>query len=178
MKRAICAVWFCFCLQGYGQLLLNPGDSWAYQFSDLPKTGTVSIFNSTPSGVLDFTIDGATFQSGDVLRFEMFENSASEAPICTGTLSSAPPFEGMCETNMAWQDRQGAIRLTMLSGSVTVDNITVKAIIPGASLTVNDVYSSTFVPLPEPATLSLFAAALCAGLFGRHRMRRMEEKRN
>jgi hypothetical protein len=159
--HSICVVWLVLCVQSYGQLSLNPGESWAYQFDNLPKTGTVSAFGATPGGVFEFMVDSSTFQSGDMLRFEMFENDTSEVPICSGVMTSAPPFTGSCETDAAWQDRQGAVRLTMLAGSVTIDTITVKAITTGPSLSSYDVNSVTFAPVPEPepVTLSLFAVA-------------------
>lgn len=164
--HSICVVWLVLCLESHGQLSLNPGESWAYQFNNLPKTGMVSAFGATPGGVFEFMVDSATFQSGDMLRFEMFENDTSEVPICSGVMSSAPPFTGSCETDAAWQDRQGAVRLTMLAGSVTVDTITVKAIIPGPSLSSYDVNSVTFAPVPEPGpvTLTLLAATFYVGL--------------
>ena len=154
---------------GHSQLVLNPGESWTYPFSDLPRTGSVSVFTSTPGGILDFTVDGSTFQSGDMLRYEMFENDTSAAPICSGILNSAPSGKITCESNFAWQDVQGAIRLTMLAGSLSVDGVTVKAIVPGVSLSSYDVYSSTFVPTPEPGTLGLLGAGICAGFLRRFR---------
>lgn len=159
--HSIYVLWLVFCVQSHGQLSLNAGESWAYQFDNLPKTGTVSTFGATPGGVFEFTVDSSTFQSGDMLRFEMFEHDTSEVPICSGVMTSAPPFIGSCETDAAWQDRQGAVRLIMISGSVTIDAITVKAITTGPSLSSYDVNSVTFAPVPEPEpmTLSLFAAA-------------------
>ena len=168
--QTIFGVWLAFCLQTRAQLTLSAGDHWDYQFSNLPKTGTVSAFGATPSGVFDFTVDNSTFQSGDMLRFEMFETDTSQVPICSGVMSSAPPFTGSCETDLAWQDRQGAVRLTMLSGSVTVDSVTVEAITTGPSLSSYDVNSVTFVPVPEPGSLTLFAATFYISLHGRYQL--------
>ena len=74
------------------------------------------------------------------------------------------PFNGSCERDLSWQDRQGAIRFTMVSGSITVDSIIVESILPGPSLSSYDVYSETFTPVPEPTVTSLLAVALCSGL--------------
>jgi len=158
-----------FSAAGHGQLVLNPGDSWTYPFSALPKTGSVPVFTSTPSGIFDFTLDNSTFQNGDMLLYEMFETDTSELPICSGTLSSTPSEKTSCESDFAWQDLQGAIRLTMLAGSVTVDSVSVEAIVPGANLTAYDVYSSTVVPTPEPSTTALIGLALGARLLCRPR---------
>jgi hypothetical protein len=158
-----------FSAAGYGQLVLNPGESWIFPFSALPKTGTVPVFTSTPSGILDFTLDNSTFQDGDILLYEMFENDTSELPICSGTLSSAPPEKISCESDFAWQDVQGAIRLTMLAGSVTVDSVSLESIVAGPNLTAYDVYSATFVPTPEPSAASLIGLGICARLLRRPR---------
>jgi len=141
----------------FGQLLLNSGDTWTYNFNSLPHTGFVSAFGSNPGGSFQFTIDGASFQAGDQLKYEMFENTASEQPVCTGIFNSAPPNTATCSTDFVWQDQQGAVRLTMLAGSLVVDSVTLKAIIPGPSLSSYDVYSSTFTPVPEPSMVLLLA---------------------
>jgi hypothetical protein len=154
---------------GHAQLVLDAGDTWIYPFSDLPKTGSVSAFTSTPSGMFEFTLDNSTFQNGDMLLYEMFETDTSELPICSGTLTSAPAGKISCERDFAWQDLQGAIRLSMLAGSVTVDSVSLEAIVPGVSLTNNDVHSATFVPAPEPSSTALICLALCAGLIRRPR---------
>lgn len=162
-----------FSLPVRAQLVLNAGDSWTYPFSALPKTGSVSVFTSTPGGILDFTVDSSTFQNGDMLLYEMFEDNTSGPVICSGTLSSAPPPKISCVRDFAWQDVQGAIRLTMIAGSISVDSVTVEAIVPGPSLSSYDVYSSTFVPTPEPGTIGLLGIGLCAGLC--RRCRRSED---
>jgi hypothetical protein len=59
----------------------------------------------------------------------------------------------------------------MLSGSVAIDTVTVKAITTGPSLSSYDVNSVTFAPVPEPepVTLSLFAVAFYGILGGSRR---------
>ncbi len=151
------------CLSGSSQLVLNPGDTWTYQFSTLPFVGTTNAFLANPSGIFGFTVNSNTFQPGDALRYDMFENSTAESPIFTGTMSSAPPFTVLTATNDAWQDLQGAIRFTMESGSVTVDSVTLGVIQSGPSLSSYDVYETTFVPVPEPGFLSLLGSALGTG---------------
>jgi hypothetical protein len=141
-----------------------------YSFSSLPLTGFVSSFTSVPSGVFGFTVRSNSFQAGDVLRYEMFENSVAESPIFSGTMTVAPPFSLAATNAGAWQDVQGAVRFTMLAGSVTVDSVSVKAIVPGPSLSSYNVYDTTFTPVPEPGGLSLLG--LGAGLLWMWRRRR------
>ena len=152
MKKFIPAIllllWIC--LPVCSQLLLNTGDTWNYQFSSLPKTGSISVFVTNPVASVTFHIDSSTFQSGDKLRYEMFENSAFETPICSNLMVSAPPFTLTCRADGGWQDVQGAIRLTMVSGSLSVTGVTLYLIRAGPSLSSYDVYSSTFIPQPEP----------------------------
>ena len=150
-----CCVLQVFCLTAAGQLLLGPGESWSYAFSSLSRTGSVSAFVESPNGAFTLTVDGATFQSGDQLLYEMFEDSESEAPICSGIMTSVPPVTATCEIAGSWQDLQGALRLTMLSGSLTVTSLTVRVVKSTPNLSSYDVYASTFVPIRSPRLSAL-----------------------
>src|SRR5262245_19828664 len=111
-------------LSAEGQLLLNQGDSWTYQFGSLPFRGATNAFLTTVHGEFGFRLGNGSFQTGDMLAYDMFENNASEVPICSQTLSAAPSGDVVCTSPDAWQDLQGVVRFRMLSGSVTVDNVT------------------------------------------------------
>ena len=152
MKRItlFCLALQLFCLSAHSQLHLNTGETWTYQFNSLPHTGFISVFVTNPVGGVSFTIDSSTFQTGDKLRYEMFENNTSEMPICSGLMASAPPFTVSCQAPSSWDDLQGVIRLTMVSGSLTVTGITVEVIRSGPNLSSYDIYSSTFVSVPQP----------------------------
>jgi len=154
MKRLIYVGLLAFALPCHGQLVLKSGDTWTWQFDSLTRTGSVPAFGVNPNGSFTLMVNSSTFQSGDLLGYEMFENSTSEMPICSGVLTAAPPFSLSCERDFSWQDLQGAIRLTMISGSVTVDNITVNVVKAGPSLSSYDVYSATFLPVSLNAALS------------------------
>ncbi len=71
-----------------------------------------------------------------------------------------------------WQDLQGSIRLTMLSGSYTIDLLKVTAIrlVNGQRPS----YSETLVQVPEPGTplLLLTGVAACAALRWKRRASR------
>jgi len=145
-----CCVVHVFCLTAVGQLVLGPGESWSYAFSSLSRTGSVSAFVENPNGAFTLTVDGTTFQSGDQVLYEMFEDSESDAPICSGIMTSIPPSTATCESAGSWQDLQGVVRLTMLSGSLSVTGLTLRVVKPGVSLSSYDVYVSTFVPIRSP----------------------------
>ncbi len=60
----------------------------------------------------------------------------------------------------AWQDLQGAIRITALSGSATLDGIIVSAFVPNQSEPgFLDRYEAS-VPVPEPSAAALLLAGL------------------
>ncbi len=136
------AVSFC----GEGQLLLNPGDQWTYQFEVLPRTGTTNAFLASPGGLFEFTVDGSTLQEGDSLVYEMFENSTNDPPLCSGTVTPGSPLTNDCQAAGAWQQLHGVVRFRMAAGSMTVDSVRLQAIVSGPSLSSYDVYSSSFVP--------------------------------
>ena len=154
------AVLLAGCFRGEGQLLLNPGDQWTYQFDVLPRTGSTNAFMATPGGSFEFNINGSTLQDGDLLLYEMFESTTNEAPICSGTVTSGSPLTLACNVPGAWQQLHGAIRFRMVTGSVTVDTVRLQAIVSGPSLSSYEVYSSSFVPGPGPRlSLSLVSSA-------------------
>jgi hypothetical protein len=139
-----------FCLTACGQLLLGPGESWSYALSSLSRTGSVPSFLESPNGAFTLTVDDSTFQNGDALLYEMFEESESDTPICSAIMTSIPPSTVTCQVAGSWQDLQGYLRLTMLSGSLTVTSLTVRVVKSGPSLSSYDIYASTFAPAPGP----------------------------
>jgi hypothetical protein len=148
-------------LSAKSQLVLNQGDAWVHTFNSLPLTGTTNSFLSTPQGIFEFHVQAGTLQSGEMLRYEMFENAASETPICSQTIAFGSPLTASCSSPNAWADLQGVFRLTMLSGSLTVDNVHLEAIVSGPSFSSYNVYSTSFNPAPEPSVGNLLA--LCLG---------------
>ena len=72
----------------------------------------------------------------------------------------------------------GPIRLTGLSGSVTIESITmsqgfINSVSPGGPL-MNCVYGETFVPVPEPNTLAFIILAVPFLVLNRWRRRKSE----
>jgi hypothetical protein len=104
----------------HGQVLLNTGDVFTYQFTSLPAAVTASFPVQAPAGGFSFSLSSFD-ASGDVLFVEMFENSTNESPVetfVTEALTDGTAIYG------AWADFQGVVRFTMLAGSVTLESIT------------------------------------------------------
>jgi hypothetical protein len=151
-------------LSAKAELVLNPGDVWTYNFNTLPLTGVTNSFLSSPQGIFEFHVQAGTLQAGDNLRYDMFETGTSEVPICSQNLAFGSPLTATCSSPGAWADLQGVVRLTMLSGSLVVDNVHLEAIVSGPSLSSYNVYSSSFNPVPEPSWVSLILVATVVGL--------------
>lgn len=155
------------CIGLYAQAVLTTPSSFEYAFNGLPFVTVVGGFPpQTPDGQLRLSLSG--FDAGDVMRVEMFENSLGGTPVYSGDWNIAPGHA--ISVPGAWQDLQGGIRLTMLSGSVVLDSFDIAALVPfiGPGGTQRyAVYASTVVPVPEPAILGLVAASIPAWYLAR-----------
>ncbi len=155
MKKQLCLLWFlCNCFAAAAQgLLLNQGDIFTYEFSNLPDRTVRPPGQDVASGA-SVIFSGNYLAPGERLRIELFENSLDEAPF--RTLEESPPVM-LASTGVpygpCWLDNQGAIRLTMLSGSVQITELQFTSL-------QNDIIASATVFVPEPSTL-LFS---CLGL--------------
>ena len=151
----------------YSQFVLNAGDSWTYQFAALPQiisgSGSAALLGGYYFGLADYEV------GTDLLRIEMFENSLAEAPICSALLDTDPAIDG-CSATGAWADFQGLARLTMLSGSATLEDVTFYHQQPTGSdsWTRNEL---RVIPVPEPTTWSLLAVGMGLVIRQTHRKR-------
>ena len=139
----------------HSQLVLNAGDVYTHSFSSLPALG---CFGPIPSGARDsgnlsFTLDPASIQPGDSFQMEIGLSgmvvvwNGPGSPQSLSAVTFGPP---------------GGITLTGLSGSVTFSTITMSASVRDFGLNgVNQIcqYGATFVPVPEPGTISLIGLA-------------------
>ncbi len=147
------------CLGSHAQLTLNTGNTFTYEFSSLPYV--TSVFGPAPEGLFQFSLDGGTLESGDVLRYEMFEGSLatepSLGPIYSGTVDGPPaPGAWPCIVPGAWQDLQGTVRFTMLQGSVTLNSFELGVLRQGGP-TGAQWYYQMVTPIPEPSLVPLVA---------------------
>ena len=128
-------------------LQLGAGESYTYVFTSLDYLGP-----STPGvlGGLDFgaRFDGDLFDPGDSIRMEMFEGTLQEAPFAANTFTGASaPLDVLnlqaSQFPSHWNDLQGAVRLTVLTGSANLARIGVSAELGPSSY-------GNFVAVPEP----------------------------
>jgi hypothetical protein len=137
------------CLPAHCQVTLNAGETYTYQFSTLPRTGFT--FFGAPSGLLALGVNGPSLQPGDSLRFEMFDDVPSGDPFFSRTVTaSSDPSEFFASVSFVWQDLQGSIRLTMVSGSATIDSFSLLVLRVAGPSGLNQ-YSASVVPEPRPA---------------------------
>ena len=142
-----------------GTLTLNAGESYTFEFTSLPLVGPASpdapfLRYGSMSGFF------STGPTGSSMLWEMFENSTSESPIAsqvvsppTATLPNPPPMYAFA----GWADLQGVIRVSMLSGSTTMN--TLRATVVRREEESLFEYS-TLIPIPEPNLLSI----VCVGV--------------
>ena len=164
MKKAIIATALmtvaCSHLRSQG-IILNAGDTYTYQFTSLPLQGPYvpDPPPSPPFGRFDALFAG--FVRGGSVLCELFENSTDEVPFASQSLTSPadlpPPPGPLIWANDAWQDLDGALRFTMLSGSVTITMFRVQVV--RSEISGFTEYASTVVP----GTRSAFPPRLWGG---------------
>jgi hypothetical protein len=104
------------------QLTLNTGDSIVLRFNSLPEVFISSdSYGTNAMGGVNFTL--LDFEStNDVLQFELFEDSLNSAPMANVVAEQAN--DGTLGSIGAWADYQGLVRFTMVTGSVTIAQVT------------------------------------------------------
>jgi hypothetical protein len=155
------------CLTSYGQITLQPGDAYVFEFSSLPSVGPPPRGDHN-QGRFDVFIAPDTIQSGDILMIDLFENTPLEMPFASGEFSlfGKPATFGILRLD-AWQDLQGSGRVTMLSGSCVIDRFRVSSVRLEDGVPIQ--YASTIVPTPEPGTLSLIVIGVLGGIYAAKR---------
>jgi len=142
---------------------LQPGESVAYSFDSLPHSGPFGDTVPTPpQGVFSFNAFPNVTPDA-VLRFELFEQSSADTPLFVGLWSQNSPQFGAQLLN-AWQDRQGVIRFTGVSGTTGFDSFTVTVLTPVDTFHY-DRYSQTFAAVPEPSTTALGMLGFSVGFY-------------
>ena len=163
MKKLIIFSLLCLVrVQMQGQLVMNAGDSSAFA-TQLRFLGEFHQSLSFPSSFFRPTIAG--FDVGDSVRLEMFEDNVNQTPFCSTLYETSTS----CFGSGFWWDQQGAVRVSVLSGSVELQALELGFSSGGT----RGFYSgATLVLIPEPTTMALLGLAGLAGCFySRHRRR-------
>jgi len=145
-----------FCLTSEAELVLNQGEVLTYEFQSLRLAET--SFGDNPAIGVFFVLNQNNPFGGQV-RYEMFENSLGESPICSGVANSGDIIME-CSGLGAWQDLQGVIRLTGLQGGAHLDRLQFLVQRPGNSEPFHPVFTyraDVLLPVvPEPSTWAFF----------------------
>lgn len=154
-----------FSLAAKGQgIILNAGDSYTYEFSNLPDYNTTQyVFLGAQAA---FSLDPSSLSPGYQMRFEVFENSVSDTPLFSSICSASNQFVG-ADLPGDMLDLQGVVRFTMLAGSARVawfDLAVFKPLQTGGS----DVYFQQVVPTPEPSVIALVTIGALSIRLSRH----------
>lgn len=168
--RALSAVMFLgISFSASSQLLLNPGDNYTHSFSQVPFIGTGPV-NCGYWSEVALGLTPATFNEGDIFQIDL--RALNGTLIHSGTISypRQPPdisFLG----NGAFQvpgGYSGEVRVTMLSGSATLETIGLTFVLPRCDepgVAPAHIYGAV-VAVPEPS-VTFLSAAFLLGVIGR-----------
>jgi hypothetical protein len=163
MKTSLSLLLLSFSLSAFGQgVLLGPGDSFSYSFSTLNYAGDIS--GAGPRANFTAFFVGDLLDPGESVRLELFESSGFGSPVSSRNVTTLSTAQSKAEVlltasyswGLPWQDFEGAVRLTMLSGSARLGSV-------GAYTTRGTGLYSVLTPVPEPSSLTLLCVALVAG---------------
>jgi len=137
--------------QGDSYLFTNPN----YVRGQLDETGITGI-------VVHVGFTGDLFTLGDSLQVDVFATPTSLTPLLTSAASNPPwTFESLiifAWGGQIWSAPGGAVRLTMLSGSVDVSSVE-----PNTIYGFQDKYYSYTIPEPSVSLLIPFGIAALGG---------------
>lgn len=148
-------------------VILNSNDTFVYAFNSLPSVEYLGYQNQ---GGATIHFSGDLLDIGDVVRLELFEDSLLGPVIFSNDFNSPTEHFGVTRIN-TWQDLQGVIRLTVLSGSVGLSSIDLQVFKDGYRYA--DSYTTT-AAVPEPETYAMMLAGL--GLMGFVSYRRKQKQ--
>jgi len=156
-------------------LHLSTGESFSYEFQTLPFNNLLPY--GTPANVgyfgMSFPLGGDLLTTGESVRMEWFENTLQDVPTASVTRSGTnnPTTEFAIPQANMWQDLQGAVRVTVISGEIDLDNLLV------AVVRDFDKYGQT-VPVPEPGTMALGAVASLIAFYSLLRRAHSRQRRS
>jgi hypothetical protein len=131
------------------QIVLNERDVWDYHFTSMNLLSANGIFGS-PSGQLTIGID--SFPSG-TLKWEVWDGVAIGTPMGSGLITPTAGAGIVGAWSFAWQDFEGSVRLTMLTGSCTVASVRANATRPASLPSRWDTFTSLATSNSPPPRL-------------------------
>jgi hypothetical protein len=136
-------------------LYLASGDSWTYALHDLPFAGLLfSQFTSPGMSRCILSIVPGSFSPDGAFRFELLQNSTSGSGPAVTVTPGVPPDNSSIFFPLWLDDLEGAIRLTMLTGSVTISSMTIQQVgFNNGGFSPNYQNTVTTTRNPQPASL-------------------------
>jgi hypothetical protein len=156
MKKLLIAALAAGTFTAEAQLTMNAGDTYVYHFDTLQYMGTAIV--PPAAGYFNLIFDGATVNSGDSLRMELFEGLAEGTPAAERTITPGTDLPFL-QLDTAWTDREGSIRLMALAGTFTITQIDITRKNDNAPTGI-DIYHLRFTPVPEPSTAAVAATGV------------------
>jgi hypothetical protein len=141
----------CFCaaipFNAASQVFLHAGDSFTYEFTHFDFQGHGS---AAPSARVVLGFQGIA--TTEEFKFEAFEDTPLQPPIYT-TIFTSGSGGYVIDFGPAWGDLEGIFRLTVLSGSATLNDFA-----GAVSTSSGDFYAVKIYAAPEPSVLALMGA--------------------
>lgn len=131
-------------------LFLYAGESWSYTFHDLPYY-TLYLQPDTPRANCGLGFLPGSFAPGSTLRWELFVDATNQGAFYSQLVTQATGgYVAMYPSQVWLNDLQGAVRLTMLTGSVAVSSILFEQTAIHAGGVGTPEYGNTIVPTRTP----------------------------
>jgi len=173
MKIKLFIVWALFIVAFTGisraQLTLSAGESYTYGFDTLPFFGEGYRGYPPPGeGFATFNSTVGSRDPGDAFRVEIFENATSETPLATANGANTVTADAIG----GWQDLQGFARVTVTSGTLTFDTLTLGVFHPTPGIPGEFDFYNTVVQVPEPGEIALWSCVALGVLYSLRQIKR------
>ncbi|WP_372808810.1 PEP-CTERM sorting domain-containing protein [Pontiella sp.] len=161
-KKFIIVGLFILCPIAKAGLILTQGQSYEFEFSSIslyafdPDNlyGDPPVAISNQQAHADFQLGSNQLDPGESLILSLFENNEAEPVIRSSSFSATRhSFSGgglyLGDLSyIPWQDKQGILRIDVLSGTVEIDSFKTATVID------NQYYEQTYA-IPEPNSVGL-----------------------
>jgi len=149
---------FTFISRGECQIILNQGDSYDFTFSTMNNNSGTSF--AWPVSVY-VGYENDLLNDGESIQIELFENTLVDSPWQTtvhsqsGFLSSVNSII-FSNSESNWGDLSGAVRITMLTGSVEIIGLSIQR-----NIATDKYIVSASIPEPSTYLLLTISSVIC-----------------